>query len=57
MGIQVEKFKNDLIMLVNNCQLDIAIAYYVLKDVLNITEKEYSRYLAKEQQTALEEKE
>ena len=57
MGIQVEKFKNDLIMLVNNCQLDIAIAYYVLKDVLNITEKEYSRYLAKEQQTATEEKE
>ena len=52
MGIQTEKFKNDLIVLVNNCGLDISTAYYVLKDVLNITEKEYNKALIKEQQAA-----
>ncbi len=52
MGIQTEKFKNELIMLVNNCGLDIATAYYVLKDVLHITEKEYNKTLIKEQQAA-----
>ena len=52
MGIQTEKFKNDLIVLVNNCGLDISTAYYVLKDVLNITEKEYNKTLIKEQQAA-----
>ena len=52
MGIQTEKFKNDLIALVNNCGLDIATAYYVLKDILNITEKEYNKSLIREQQTA-----
>lgn len=52
MGIQTEKFKNDLITLVNNCGLDITIAYYVLKDVLNITEKEYNKSLIREQQAA-----
>ena len=53
MGIQTEKFKNDLIILVNNCGLDISTAYYVLKDVLNITEKEYNKSLIKEQQVAV----
>lgn len=53
MGIQTEKFKNDLIILVNNCGLDISTAYYVLKDVLNITEKEYNKSLIKEQQAAV----
>ena len=52
MGLQTEKFKNDLIALVNNCGLDIATAYYVLKDVLNITEREYNKALIKEQQAA-----
>ena len=52
MGLQTEKFKNDLIALVNNCGLDITTAYYVLKDVLNITEKEYNKALIKEQQAA-----
>lgn len=52
MGIQTEKFKNDLIALVNNCGLDITTAYYVLKDVLNITEKEYNKFLIREQQAA-----
>jgi hypothetical protein len=52
MGIQTEKFKNDLIVLVNNCGLDISTAYYVLKDVLNITEKEYNKTLIKEQQAS-----
>ena len=52
MGLQTEKFKNDLIVLVNNCGLDISTAYYVLKDVLNITEKEYNKALIKEQQAA-----
>lgn len=52
MGLQTEKFKNDLIVLVNNCGLDISTAYYVLKDVLNITEKEYNKTLIKEQQAA-----
>ena len=52
MGLQTEKFKNDLIALVNNCGLDIANAYYVLKDVLNITEREYNKALIKEQQAA-----
>ena len=52
MGLQTEKFKNDLIALVNKCGIDIANAYYVLKDVLNITEREYNKALIKEQQAA-----
>lgn len=51
MGIQTEKFKNDLIALVNECGLDISIAYYVLKDVLHLIEREYNKILIKEQQT------
>jgi hypothetical protein len=54
MGLQTEKFRNDLIALVNNCELGISTAYYVLKDVLNMTEKEYNRTLLKEQQEAVE---
>lgn len=50
MGIQTEKFKNDLIALVNECGLDISIAYYVLKDVLHLIEREYNKTLIKEQQ-------
>lgn len=50
MGIQTEKFKNDLIVLINGCGLDLATAYYVLKDVLNLTEKEYNKSLIKEKQ-------
>lgn len=50
MGIQTEKFKNDLIALVNECGLDISIVYYVLKDVLHLTEREYNKALIKEQQ-------
>lgn len=52
MGIQTEKFRDDLIALINNCNLDISTAYYVLKDVFNITEKEYIKSLNKEQQAA-----
>ena len=48
MGVQAEKFKNSLVALVNKCELDIATAYYILKDVLNITEKEYYKQLALE---------
>lgn len=50
MGIQTEKFKNDLIVLINNCGLDLAMVYYVLKDILNLTEKEYNKSLIKEKQ-------
>jgi hypothetical protein len=50
MGIKTEQFKSELISLINHCDLDISVVYYVLKDVLNITEKEYNRMLAYEQQ-------
>ena len=50
MGIKIEKFKNDLIFLINNCELDLGIVYYVLKDVFNIVEKEYIKLLTKEEQ-------
>ena len=50
MGIKIEKFKNDLIFLINNCELYLCIVYYILKDVFNIVEKEYIKLLTKEEQ-------
>ena len=54
MGLQAEKFRSNLIALINDCELDLTMAYYILKDVLNITEKEYNKLLIKEQQAIVE---
>lgn len=53
---KIEKLKSDLIFLLNHCQIDIATAYYVFKDVFNELEKEYLRQLKLEQETINKEK-
>ena len=39
MDLRADNFKNQLLMLVNNCGLNISTAYYIVKDMCNTLEK------------------
>ena len=45
----IEKFRQDLIEVLNNSNILIGSAYYVLKDILNQLEKEYYQAIKTEQ--------
>lgn len=49
----IDMFKNNIIETIGNSQLPIGSVYYVLKDILNETEKIYNDVLKKEQEEIL----
>lgn len=47
--LMIEKFRNDLIEIVNNSNLTIGTALFIYKDIYNDLYKEYQRVLELEQ--------
>ena len=52
----IEKFRQNLINVLNNSNLLIGSAYYVLKDILNQLEKEYYQAVKTEQKEGIQPK-
>lgn len=50
LNLQIEQFKNDIYNVLNNSNLLIGTAYYVMKDILYDLEKNYVQSLRSEQQ-------
>jgi hypothetical protein len=55
-NIKVEEFKNKLVDTINSSNLDLATAYYVMKDCYRDLEDLYKDTLTKEQQQQLAQK-
>lgn len=51
-NLALERFKQDLIGVINNCNLPIGVAYLIVKDAYTSLEKEYLRILKIEEQEA-----
>lgn len=52
MNLNIEKFRDSLIQLVNNCNLPIGVAVYVFKDIHNLLMDQYDETLQKERQVS-----
>ena len=50
MDLRADNFKNQLLMLVNNCNLDISTAYFIVKDMCNTLEKGFDKAAAEQYQ-------
>lgn len=51
-NLTLEQFKQNLIDIINNCNLPMGVAYLVIKDIYISLEKEYFKILQIEKQEA-----
>ena len=57
LGIQAEQLRASMTELLNNCNLPVGLAYYIMKDVFHDLQKVYQESIEDEKRTASESQE
>ena len=55
-NVKAEQFRQNLINTINNSEIEVSTAYYILKDIFATLENTYSNVLQQEQAQIQEEK-